>query len=463
MLEVIFLIFMMLFLFGITVFVHEWGHYFVARRCGLVVETFSIGMGPALWKKEINGIVYKIGAFPIGGYVALPQLDPAGMERMQGENQNNRNQLPDVSPWKKIAVAFAGPVCNILFALFLAVLVFFAPEDGIVDEQGVFIAKVEADSAAYRSGLRAGDQIKAVNGNPIKSWYEARVESLLGGGEGKAIDFTVSNETDGERTIAAKVNSPETSEYLIDGVFQAAPCQIQEVIPGGAAEKAGLKADDILLVINNEMVQGTYHFSSVIQSNANAAIPLVIQRDGERMELNITPQFDEEAGRAMIGIYFGGALSMPWTLSGNPVEQIKSDATSILRLLKALTNKKEAKQAASGLGGPVSIFTMIWVALKMGIFNALGLTRFININLAVLNLLPIPVLDGGHICFALWEGITKRKVHPKIVATLVNAFAILLITAMIFLSWRDADRNWGISKFFKKEAPTEQVEPAPEK
>ncbi|RKX40108.1 MAG: hypothetical protein DRP64_13170, partial [Verrucomicrobia bacterium] len=96
---------------------------------------------------------------------------------------------------------------------------------------------------------------------------------------------------------------------------------------------------------------------------------------------------------------------------------------------------------------------------KMGIINALGLIRFININLAVLNLLPLPVLDGGHICFALWEGITRRKVHPKVVGTLVNVFAILLISAMLFLSWRDVERNWSVSRFFKKAPAAEAAEP----
>ncbi|MEE9369006.1 MAG: RIP metalloprotease RseP [Pontiella sp.] len=458
---VLFYIAMMLFLFGITIFVHEWGHFYVAKKCGLKIEAFSIGMGPALWKKEVDGIVYKIGAIPMGGYVSLPQLDPIGMEKVQGDNnETNRNELPDISPWKKIAVAVAGPLCNIIFALFLALIVMLSPSDKMAEEDGVFIAKVEEDSKAYAAGLRAGDEIAAVNGNPIKSWYDMQVECLLGSGDESQVELTVKHLDLGERMITVSVNHPDKSADLIDGAFQASPCQVLEVVPGSAAENAGLLANDVLISIDNTMIQGSAHFIEMVQANPDTEVPLVVERDDQILKLNVTPKYSEENDMVMIGIQFGGALSLPWTLAGNPVEQIKSDASSIFRLLKALTTPSESKQAASGLGGPVAIFTMIWISLKMSLVMTIGLIRFININLAVLNLLPLPVLDGGHICFALWEGITRRKVHPHVVATLVNAFAILLISAMLFLSWRDVDRNWNISRFFKK-APAEQVDPSP--
>jgi regulator of sigma E protease len=461
MLEILFIIVMMIFLFGITIFVHEWGHFYVAKRCGLVIEAFSIGMGPAIWKKEIDGIVYKIGAFPIGGYVSLPQLDPAGMEKIQGDNNEaDRNTLPDVTPLKKIAVAVAGPLCNIIFALVLALIVIAGSKKEFVEETGVFIADVETDSAAATAGIKTGDEILAVNGNNVSSWYDTRVECLLGGGTEQQVNLTVFNATDGERIVQVPVNHPDKSEILIDGVHQAAPCQVLQVVPGSPAEKAGLLPDDVLIAINDQMIQGSGHFIDVVQENPDTEISLLIERNGGQMTLPVTPEYSEENDMVMIGIQFGGALSLPWTLQGNPFEQVYSDASSIFRLLKALVTPSESKQAASGLGGPVAIFQMIFISLQMSLITAIGLIRFININLAVLNLLPLPVLDGGHVCFALWEMITKRKVHPKVVASLVNVFAILLLTAMVFLSWRDTDRIFNISRFFKK-APAEQVETTP--
>jgi len=455
MLEIIYIVAMMLFLFGITIFVHEWGHFIVAKKCGLVIESFSIGMGPALWKTEKDGIVYKIGAFPIGGYVSLPQLDPEGMEKVQGDTESDRKTLADISPWKKIAVAVAGPLCNIIFALILALIVSAAG----APESVALIGSVEAGSLAEQKGLRTADQIVAVNGNPIKSWYDAQVETLLGGGDDNVITITVLSGA-ATRDIEIQANDPTKGEALIDGISEAIPCILGRVTPGAPADQAGVESGDRVKVFGGTRVVDWNHFTELVQEYPGQPVTMQVERGAELVELEVTPEYNEDIDRALIGVALGGSGSMPWVLSGNPIEQVKSDASSIFRLLKALTTPGESKKAAGGLGGPVAIFTMIWFALKLGIFNALGLIRFININLAVLNLLPIPVLDGGHICFALWEGITRRKVHPKVVGTLVNLFAILLIGAMVFLTWRDSDRMWNISRFFEK-APVEQVEPPP--
>lgn len=448
MIEIIYIVFMMLFLFGITIFVHEWGHFIVARKCGFQVDAFAIGMGPALLQKEIDGVTYKICLFPIGGYVSLPQLDPEGMQKVQGDNATGDTApLPDVSPWHKIAVAVAGPLCNIIFALLLGFLVTL----GDRPETPALVGTVETESAAYQAGLRPADQIIAVNGNPVKTWYEVQVEALLSGNEAST-QFAVQR-GDYIHTLLLQTNNPESKEAFIPGVTEAIPCILGRVTPGSPAEAAGIQPDDIVKSFNNIPVTDWNHFTELVQETAGETVPLLVERNEETLTLTVTPQFDASADRVLIGVNLGGSLAMPWTLSGNPIEQIKSDAASIFRLLKALTTAGEAKQAAGGLGGPVAIFTMIWFALKMGIINALGLIRFININLAILNLLPLPVLDGGHIVFSLYEGITRRKVHPKVITTLVNAFAILLISAMFFLSVRDVDRAFNIGRLFGNDTP----------
>ncbi len=452
MLLTIYIIAMMLFLFGITIFVHEWGHFIVAKKCGLVVESFSIGMGPALWKKEKGGIVYKIGAFPIGGYVSLPQLDPAGMEKVQGEGSTDRATLPEVSPWKKIAVALAGPLCNILFALPLAFLVTFAePVPGHTT-----LGVVATNSTAYAEGLRAGDSILEVNGTPVSDWYGVLSEDLLTKEQGTVVLRIAS----GSATNGMTLPSEST---LLDMAPAMRPL-LAQVTAKDPAGKAGLETGDLVVKVGQKPIRWWHELSETLQDYDGIPTTITVLRKGEELTMAITPRYSDEQEKVIIGVSPGDPGMLAWSMEGSAFEQLKSDGSKIFRLLKALTSRGESRSAAAALGGPIAIFTMIWFALKLGIFYAIGLVRFININLAVLNLLPLPVLDGGHICFALWEGITRRKVHPKVVATLVNLFAVLLLTAMAVLSWRDADRNWGISRVFDfmKKAPAEQVEPVAE-
>jgi regulator of sigma E protease len=201
-------------------------------------------------------------------------------------------------------------------------------------------------------------------------------------------------------------------------------------------------------------------FTELVQA-AEPGLPavLVVERDGEKVELSIVPEYNEEYKRIMVGVQLGGS-GMPWMLYKNPVDQLRYDALAIVRVLKALVTPAEARQAAGGLGGPIAIFSMLTMSIKMGLVNTLGLIRFLNVNLAVLNLLPIPVLDGGHIVFALWHGITRRRVNVKVQTALINLFAVLLIGAMLVLSFKDIDRTWRIKDLFGKLLPgqTEQIE-----
>jgi regulator of sigma E protease len=448
---VVYTVFAALFLFGITVFVHEFGHFIVARRCGLVVKTFSIGFGHAILKWEKEGILYKIGWIPFGGYVSLPQLDPEGMEKIQGDA--SAEKYPDISPWKKIAVAVSGPLGNIVLAAILAVAVWLIPGNEAGAQIRPVIGKIETNSAAYAAGLRQGDEITAVNGAAVKNWYDLTVETLL-----KNRD-TAELSLNSGRTLTVPVVKGKEGVRTIEGIEPAIPCLFGAVTQGGPADLAGIQSGDTALVFNGTPVLGWEHFTELVQAAA-PGIPaaLTVGRNGAALELSIIPEYNGEYKRIMIGVQLGGS-GLPWMLYKNPLDQLKYDALAIVRVLKALVTPDEARQAAGGLGGPIAIFSMLTLSIKMGLVNTFGLIRFLNINLAVLNLMPIPVLDGGHIGFALWHGITRRKVNVRIQTALINFFAVLLIGAMLILSFNDIDRKFQIKKFFGRlSGQTEQID-----
>jgi len=223
------------------------------------------------------------------------------------------------------------------------------------------------------------------------------------------------------------------------------------------ADIAGLKTGDLITQVADQPILWWHELSDSLQNYDGQQTTITVLRNNETITMDIMPKYNDDLEKVIIGVMPGDPGMLPWTMEGSPIEQIRNDASKIGRLFKALGDKNERGSAAKALGGPIAIFTLLWFALKLGFLYAVGFIRFININLAVLNLLPLPVLDGGHICFALWEGITKRKVHPKVVITLINIFAILLLSAMLFLSWRDADRNWNVSRFFKKAPPAAEA------
>lgn len=449
-------------LFSATIFVHEFCHFITALRLGLVVDVFSIGFGPALWQRKHKGIVYKIGMIPFGGYVALPQLDPAGMEAIQGEAEPKKKpgffrrkapapqesqepqeparHLPDVSPWRRIAVAVAGVAGNMALAVVLAWVVYLAPEDE-TGQAGTVIGFVATNSPAYGVGLRPGDQIVAVNGEGVTTWNDFMVLCAIGAGRSNEVALTVS--TGGaERVVRTPTRAGSVDESLVEGLGVSGPCLIGRVRDGSPASQSGVRDGDIALELDGVRIASPAHFIDMVAARADREVALKVRRQSAEVDLRVTPRFDEAAKRALIGVELTPAEigGLPWMQYRKPWDQIRSDASGILRILKALVTPKESRRAAGALGGPVVIMTWLWLSIKISIFNAVGFLRFLNVNLAILNLLPFPVLDGGHIVFCLWEGITRRRAHPRLVNVLVNAFAVLLIGVFVILTFRDLMR-----------------------
>jgi regulator of sigma E protease len=210
------------------------------------------------------------------------------------------------------------------------------------------------------------------------------------------------------------------------------------VLPDSIAEKAGFKDGDVVQTLDGERVLSTAHFSDLLRAHGDREATVVVQRGEQNVTLSVVPEYNPTEKRAMIGVRLVDVDDVvAWMQYKNPWDQIRYDAIGIVRILQALGTPKEAKHAAEGLGGPLLIFLALWASIKISLLNGFGFIRFLNVNLAIVNLLPIPVLDGGHILFCLWEGITRRRVHPKVINTLTNIFLPLIIGAMLILTYRD--------------------------
>ena len=342
-------------LFSFAIFIHEFGHFLVAKWLGLCVERFSIGFGPALWKKTIGGVEYRISAIPFGGYVSLPQLDPEGTKALEGGDSNDAPPLKEATPLVRIAVAFAGPFGNIVLAVVLAFILAAIPSVRF-GEMPAEIGDVVPDGPAAVGGMLPGDRVVSVNGHAIGSWTEMQTEVQI----------------------------------------------------------AGLKAAEF-----------------------------VVARGGTNVTLSITAKRDAASGACYILALSttNGVKAAAWMPARNPLKQLAWDASQIFRVLKALVTPKEAKSAAKALGGPVMIAEGLYVQVRRNGWDALGFLRFLDVNLAILNLLPIPVLDGGLILFALFELLFRRKPPKKLTDGLSMAFMWLFLALMITLVWRDVARS----------------------
>ena len=534
-----------LFLFSFAVFIHEFGHFLAARLLGMKADVFSIGFGPALWKRTFRGTEWRISAIPFGGYVSLPQLDPEAMKGIQGDHGES---LPPAPPWKRIIVAFAGPFGNLVLAAVCAVAIFFfAPDEAI--GASTTVGMVEPDSAADQAGIRPGDRILSVNGNTVRSWTDFIVESYLNGGKDATVDVAVQR---GEKTLtlSARLDTqPDSNEevYIIGGLYPGPlDIGIGDVAPGSPAEQAGLRKGDIILTIDGEPF---LERPDLLLARRDPTVPLTLtvrnveeSEDAAPRTVTLTPTALTDAPEQftqppVLGLSFrlrdlsaqtvtdeSAAYNLEWVVPGSPaalagmkpgdqvlsvngqpftdiktltqreqpeapvtltfrpaaggeprtltltpavppsigiaispyinahlqwmaergvLAQLNSDAMSVVRVLKALTVPKsegEAKRAASGLGGPIMIFSIFVQVIQNGLWVCLGFLRLICVNLALLNLLPIPVLDGGHILFALYAIVRRKEPSARFIAVVTNVFVVLFLCLFAVLIYRDSMR-----------------------
>jgi len=429
--------------FGVTIFVHEFGHFVAARLCGMVVEVFSIGFGPALWKKKVGGITYKIGVIPFGGYVALPQLDPSSMSAIQGaEGEEGDSKLPRVAAWKKIIVSLSGAAGNVCLALVMAWIVHVWGMNELATGEGATIGYVDSKSTAFADGLRIGDEVLTVNGERVDSWSDlmnqaCKYEELL---------LVVERDEGSHETLFVRTGLRSKREDFrgiptILGVFPQGPCFVKSVFESMPAEESGIRAGDLIREVAGVLVASSAHVKALVIRSGENPLEILIERQvnggTESKSFIVAPMYVEELGGPRIGIEFS---AVEYRIHPQPWQQFCYQASAIFEFLGRLVTPSTAREAAKQTGGPVAIVISYARVIQVSIVIAIWFTGFLNVNLAVINLLPLPVLDGGHIMFSLWEVVTGRPPKPKIVNALVNVFAVLLIFLFVTLSVFDVGR-----------------------
>jgi regulator of sigma E protease len=440
-------------LFGAAIFVHEFGHFWVARRRGLKVEAFAIGFGPKIFAWVRDGIEYSVRWIPAGGFVRLPQMvtSPA----IEGES--GKAEIPPAPPFSKILVAAAGPFMNVVFAIAIAVVIYWVGLPVLVNPSK--IGYVEPGSAEAKLGIQEGDKIVAVNGKPVKSWEEVFKFTYLAltnvipvaiEHEGKTNTCLLKTETTNELHLKMLNLSP--SSFLV----------IESVVRGSPADKAHLQAGDQMLAFAGVLISSSPQFTNLVQEYPDQPASIVVMRGHARLTLNVTPALDPKTKVSRIGVQMGMAKDVYVLEHPTPWAQITDVLEQLTGTLNALLHSHSSGVKPSDLAGPVGIISFLAVKVNTNYRLALSFLVMLNINLAIINMLPIPVLDGGHILMSVLERIRRRPLDVRLVEYTTTVFAVLLISFMLYVTFFDLKRLPLIRGLFNQESQIEQpVKPAP--
>jgi regulator of sigma E protease len=427
-----------LLLFNLLIIVHEFGHFLAAKWRGLVVEKFAVWFGKPLWKRTIGGVEYRLGWIPAGGFVAIPQLAP--MEVLEGETANDREALPPAKPLDKIVVAAAGPAFSLGLAFVMAVIVWAVGKPEI-EFDSTRVGMIVEGSAGEAAGFQVGDEILEVDGAPVKRFLSGTesVKWRVIRSEGETIPFLVRR--DGRvMTIDAGWTKRETAGWRRPalrevGIGPRLPPGIGFVVRGGPGEQAGMQSGDLVITAGGVPVNDVRDLEPVIKANHGKDLPIEVLRDGQTVPLVLrVPVPPSGEAPVNLGIEWGRisfAHPAPWV-------QVGDAATSIFRMLGALFSTKSDVSAAH-FSGPVGIMRIYYQVFESdyGWRLALSLSVLINVNLALLNLLPFPVLDGGHITLALIEAVRRKPINIRLLEVLQTACALLLIGFMLYVTFFD--------------------------
>ncbi len=429
---------------GILIAVHEWGHFWVARRCGVKVLRFSLGLGKVVWSRQgKDGTEYSLSLIPLGGYVKM--LD----ERIETVPEHLKSQAFNrQSLSKRAAIVAAGPAANFVFAIVAFTCVYLL---GITSVKPV-IGNVVAHSIAAEQGITSGMVIKSVNGHAVSDWEDASYQFVAAVGES---DVVLTVETTG---VTKDLHLPLTDWSITPeeplpfkrlGFYPVSPDitrEVAQISPNSPAEKAGLQRGDVLVAVNGKKIESWNQISSLIQESPDVTMAFVVDRQGALVNLDLTPQ-RKESKTKVIG--FAGIMPVVKSLPAeylthvrySPIEAFEHGLVKF-KDVTALTFDVVGKLltgavSVENLSGPVSIAKGAGQSAEGGLVYFVGFLALISVNLGIMNLLPLPVLDGGHLVFFAIEAIIRRPVSTKFQEVAYRMGAAILMCLMAVALFND--------------------------
>ncbi len=420
---------------GVLVFVHELGHFLAAKLCGMRVDRFSIGFPPRAFGKQIGETDYCVSWIPIGGYVKIAGMIDESFDTEYLEKPAESWEYRSKPIWQRMIVISAGVIMNLL----LAVVIFWGINytQGKTIRETTEIGYVAEASPAAVGGLQAGDKVLSINGTPVTHWDQilsfVYVENL-----GRDLHFTVQRNGADIQLLIPRTSIPEPTDATFGIIPTHTEIVVSTVEPGKPADQLGLKPNDVILSLNGTPVKFDLTLREIVKASSGKPLLVEWRRDGRSMTGTTIPTEDGRIGIAF-GPRYNGPLSTKYysLLEAFPegVKDIVGASGLFFNQMKQLVTGKVA--FAQSVGGPIKIAQMATQTAELGLITYLGFMALLSISLALLNILPFPALDGGHLIFLIYEGIFRREIPVKVKLGLQKVGFALLLAFMAFVVYND--------------------------
>jgi regulator of sigma E protease len=426
------------FVLGVLIFVHELGHFLMARRHGVRVLTFSLGFGPKLIRVVRGDTEYCISAIPLGGYVKMAGESP------DDPRTGRDDEFMSKTKWQRFQILIMGPLMNIVLAiLVMAAVLYNGAEVPAYEQQVPVVGTVLSGSPAERGGLLAGDRIISIAGRDVDTWERVFIQVAMRRSD-RAVDIVVER-ADGRHTLTVTPDAQTRFEIGDIGVMPKMYPQVRTVYPNSPAGRAELRPGDTIVAVDGAPANGDM-LSKTINASAGKTLTFTIRRDGREITVPVAPEKQGDA--FMIGVQFSryevrvvepGPLQ---ALSMSMKRNLEWSTLIFQTLGGLLTRETSPKQ----LMGPVAIAQLSGGAAQAGWIALFSLMAMISLNLGIINLMPVPVLDGGHIFIMALEGIARRDFSMRVKEKMLLAGFVVLMVLMVTVIYNDLTRIAWVEK-----------------